>query len=71
MLGNKLVASYAAVFSVHIIIYSKYKFLWDREGKNVVLTPEEVSAYVLAKMKHTAEDYLGVNVEKAVVTVPA
>lgn len=45
--------------------------LLNREGRNVVLTPEEVSAYVLAKMKHTAEDYLGVNLEKAVVTVPA
>ena len=38
--------------------------------KGQVLMPEEVSAYVLAKMKHTAEDYLGV-VKRAVVTVPA
>ena len=34
-------------------------------------TPEEVSAYVLAKMKHAAEDYLGRKIKKAVVTVPA
>ena len=32
---------------------------------------EEVSAYVLAKMKHTAEDYLGTKVTRAVVTAPA
>ncbi len=41
------------------------------DGRAQELMPEEVSAYVLAKMKHTAEDYLGVPVERAVVTVPA
>src|SRR3954462_253346 len=34
-------------------------------------SPQEVSAHVLAKMKHVAEDYLGERVTEAVITVPA
>ena len=34
-------------------------------------SPSQVSAFILQKMKETAEDYLGEKVEKAVITVPA
>ncbi|MBL7661298.1 molecular chaperone DnaK [bacterium] len=34
-------------------------------------SPQEISAYILQKMKQTAEDYLGEKVSQAVITVPA
>src|SRR5438876_3201005 len=34
-------------------------------------SPEQISAYILQKMKQSAEDYLGEKVTRAVITVPA
>jgi len=41
------------------------------EAKGETYSPSQISAFVLQKMKETAEKYLGQEVTKAVITVPA
>ncbi len=55
------------IMSIKRHMGSDYKV--DIDGKKY--TPQEISAMVLQKMKHDAEDYLGTTVSDAVITVPA
>ncbi|MBA3603014.1 MAG: molecular chaperone DnaK [Parachlamydiaceae bacterium] len=54
-----------------------YKVVKGSNGEAVfevmgkIITPEEVSAQILIKMKETAEAYLGEKITEAVITVPA
>jgi molecular chaperone DnaK len=41
------------------------------EASGETYSPSQISAFILQKMKETAESYLGETVEKAVITVPA
>ena len=41
------------------------------EAQGEEYSPSQVSAFILQKMKETAEDYLGESVDQAVITVPA
>ena len=50
---------------------NKPKIKVDYKGETVTFHPEEISAVVLGKMKEIAEEYLGYEVEDAVITVPA
>ncbi|WP_147644847.1 molecular chaperone DnaK [Treponema pectinovorum] len=61
---------------------SRVPYAIKQKGENVVVsvtdngqekeyTPQEISAFILQKMKKTAEDYLGETVTDAVITVPA
>jgi len=60
----------AVALSSFTVVPSPNGDAWvDVRGK--LLSPQEISAQVLLKMKATAEDYLGEPVSEAVITVPA
>ena len=44
---------------------------WVQGRENKRFAPSEISAFILQKMKETAESYLGEKVSQAVITVPA
>lgn len=63
------VLSELKMVSYKVVANDKGDAVFEVQGK--LVTPEEVSAQVLKKMKETAEAYLGEKVTEAVITVPA
>jgi molecular chaperone DnaK len=60
----------AATLLPHKIVRNENGDAWvEIRGKGY--SPAEISAFILQKMKQTAEDYLGEKVTEAVITVPA
>lgn len=47
------------------------KIIYEKDGIEKLLTPEELSAYILMKLKKMASDYMKVPIKKAVIAVPA
>jgi molecular chaperone DnaK len=70
-IGNKFTESSKEISRVpyNVIKKDNGDCAFQINGKNV--SPEEISAGVLSKLKKVAEDYLGSEVTEAVITVPA
>ncbi|MCB9669325.1 MAG: Hsp70 family protein [Alphaproteobacteria bacterium] len=76
--GEPIVGTYAkqaaVVYPEQVVEFVKRymgddKFRFEYDGKSY--TPEQLSSFILAKLKHDAELRLGHRVEQAVITVPA
>jgi molecular chaperone DnaK len=73
LIGRKFKSKEVQEFIKHApfkIFEAKNGDAWIKVGDREY-SPQEIAAVVLAKMKKTAEDYLGEEVTSAVVTVPA
>lgn len=63
------VASEIKTVPYKVVANSNGDAVFEIQGK--IVTPEEIAAQILIKMKETAEAYLGEKVTEAVITVPA
>ncbi len=66
-----LLSSDRVVLSVKRKMGTDWRFALSQDGKSQEYTPEQISAYILQKIKQDAESFLGGEVRKAVITVPA
>ncbi|MBC7221218.1 molecular chaperone DnaK [Candidatus Bipolaricaulota bacterium] len=59
------------VLSVKRKMGTDWRFRVMRNGREEEYTPEQISAFILQKIKRDAEELLGTKITKAVITVPA
>lgn len=59
------------VFSVKRFMGTDEEIMLGKEGRKSAFWPEELSALILKKLKHDAEEVLDKPIENAVITVPA
>ncbi|GAB4306615.1 MAG: molecular chaperone DnaK [Candidatus Bipolaricaulota bacterium] len=59
------------VLSVKRKMGTDWRFRVSRNGREEEYTPEQISAFILQKIKRDAEELLGTKITKAVITVPA
>lgn len=72
---DEFISRYTNANEVHFTLVrgndEQAAFEIEVSGKTIIKKPEEVSAEVLNYLKNSASDYLGENVTKAVISVPA
>jgi len=59
------------VYSIKRKMGTNYRVKIELDGQVKEYTPEEISAFILQKLKRDAEERLGGKIDKAVITVPA
>jgi len=59
------------VYSIKRRMGTNYRVKIELDGRVKEYTPEEISAFILQKLKRDAEERLGGKINKAVITVPA
>ncbi|KUK26439.1 MAG: Chaperone protein DnaK [Acetothermia bacterium 64_32] len=59
------------VLSIKRKMGTDYRVRIPLDGKVQEYSPEQISAFILQKIKRDAEEYLGTKIQKAVITVPA
>lgn len=72
-IGSKYkdLTSFKTPYKIEAAKNGDVRFVVTKDGKKELMSPEQIAAIILQKMKQAAESYLGHDVHNAVITVPA